>query len=238
MRRFLRFPFAPLLRALPSLALLAAFTGLLSGPFTTLPFSPALLHAQSVQAYTVPYTGCAATVSANSTGTNGFTTAGVGLTPVAQASTSNSGTNTHTFVCDITPPGSISPGVTITDVVFYYGVYGACNLGTQTSNAAAGTFNSTTVFTKILAPTPASSQTPSTLAQLTRADSGSITFTPTTSGFNTASATAGTFYSIKFALGTALTIADLTKYYLNVTLTLPATTACITGTPGLIVHLQ
>src|ERR1051325_8318025 len=52
----------------------------------------------------LPPSACYSAVSGNGTGTNGYTTAGTSLTPVIQAQTSATGTNTHTYICTISLP--------------------------------------------------------------------------------------------------------------------------------------
>jgi hypothetical protein len=220
-------------RALASIAAVAAL--LLT---TSMGNLPRAVHAQgySTGSYFVPFTGCGQSVSGNGTGTQGFTTAGASATPVDQASTSASGTNTHTFVCDITPTSRVvsGNGTSIVDVVFFYGVQ-TTGLGTQVATLASGTMNSSIVFSKILMPTAGASETPSTVTPV-RADSGSLTITPAVASFNVATTTAGGFYSVTFTPATAIVTAALTKYFLTVSLLNTATSATVTNTPGLVVH--
>jgi hypothetical protein len=201
-------------------------------------FSPVLQgQVSTVGTYVVPYTACGSTVSANSTGTNGFTTAGTSNTPVDQASTSITGTNTHTYVCDITPPSRLGGGAVtaITNVVFFYGTLNT--LGNQVSTLASGTFNSSIVFGKILMPAATIPQTASTVAPV-RADSGTLLITPVAAAIPLTTVTAGQFNTIQFTPATAIVIADLTKYLLTVTLQGPATSTLATYTTGAIVHTR
>src|SRR5690242_6647651 len=108
---------------------------------------PLALAAQGPSAtnpgfYWVPPSACTSSVSANSTGTNGQTTTGASAVPVVQAQTSATGTNTHTYICNISPPTAIitaRAGIAILDAVFLYGPQSA--LGTQSATLASGTMN-------------------------------------------------------------------------------------------------
>ena len=186
--------------------------------------------------YYIPASACVSSVSANSSGTNGLTTSGASVMQVMQASTSATGTNTHTYVCNVTPPSRLQgQGIAIMDAVFYYGVQTSA-LGTQVATLASGTMNSTTVFSKIVYPTPAASETASTVTPV-RADAGTLLITPVVASANTATTTAGAFYSTKFTPATAIQVtADLTSYYLAVTLQGAATSATVTNSPGVLVH--
>jgi hypothetical protein len=183
--------------------------------------------------YFVPPGGGTTTVSGNSTGTNGLTTAG--SVPVIQAQTSATGTNTHTYTFSMAPPSRLNlRGVVVRDVVFAYGVQSA-SMGTQAATLASGTMNSTTVFTAATYPTPAASETQSSAAA--RADAGTLVITPVVASFNNGTTTAGQFFSAKFAPATPFQIAtDLKQYWFNVTLQMAATTATITNSPGILVH--
>lgn len=202
------------------------------------PAEPLLAQGLSTGAYLAPYSRCSSSVSGNSTGTNGITTAGTSLTPVDQAQTSASGTNTHTFICDITPATRLTSGagVPITGATFFYGVQGT-GLGTQVAVLASGTMNSSIVFSKVLMPTTGTSETPSTVLPV-RADAGTLVITPVVGSFNVATTTAGSFFSAKFAPATAFATADLTSYYLTVSLLNTATSVTTTNTPGVLVYTR
>lgn len=188
----------------------------------------------------LPFSACMSAVSGNSTGTNGYTTTGASLTPVVQAQTSVTGTNTHTFVCNLnsiagglaaTPPRNIA----LLDAVFEYGVQGGA-LGTQASTAASGTYNSTVVFSSIVYPAAGASETASTVTPV-RADSGTMVITPAAASANTATTTAGAFYSQKFTPASPIIMnTDLKQYLFSVTLAPAATTATTTNSPGVAVH--
>ena len=199
------------------------------------------VHAQTQPfVYFVPPTSCTSTVSGNSTGTNGQTTAGASSTPVVQAQTSNSGTNTHTYTCNIAPPANLSgvaPVWKIVDAVFLYGVQTTA-LDTQVSTAASGTLNSTILFNSIQYPTAGASETASTVAPV-RADAGTIVLTPVVGSMNVATTTAGAFYSQAFIPATPISWnSDLLQLQLKVTLLCQATSATITNSPGVFVHVR
>jgi hypothetical protein len=184
----------------------------------------------------VPAPACAGSVSGNSTGTNGTTTAG-GVA-VVQDQTSATGTNTHTYSCHIPLPSKLTANkgvVNVLDATFFYGVQTAA-LGTQVATLASGTLNTVAVFQSTAFPTPAASETAS--SAYARADSGTAVLTPVVASFNTATTTAGQFYSEKFApaAGTLSLNTDLSDVMLVVTLQCAATTATITNSPGFIVH--
>ena len=114
------------------------------------PIAPDRVFAQGYSntnpyAYFVPPGACNSTVSANSTGTQGLTTSGASTMPVVAAQTSATGaTNTHTFICNISPPYAIittGNGIGITDAVFFYGVSAGGGIGSaQVATLASGTF--------------------------------------------------------------------------------------------------
>ncbi len=186
----------------------------------------------SIGSYWVAPGACQAVVSGNSTGTNGLTVVGASNTYVIQAQTSASGTNTHTYQCNISPP--VRPSA-ILDATFYYGI-DTTNLGTQTATLASGTLNSTTVFRTITYPTPGNGETPSVVTPV-RADSGTLTITPTVANFNVTSITAGAFYSVKFTPATRIAVSvDDLQVLLTVTLLNTATSATITNSPGVFVR--
>lgn len=206
-------------------------------PFLT----PTTLSAQgySTGQYLVPPGACGGVASGNATGTNGLTTAGTSATPVFQIQTSVTGTNTHTYVCDITPPSRVTGGTTgavITGADFLYGVQ-TTNLGTQAVVLASGTMNSVIVFGQIALPAAAATETPSTVAP-TRADSGSLVLTPAAASFNVAQTTAGAFFRQTFTPGAVITTAPGTKYLLTVPLLNTATSATVTQTAGAIVYTR
>lgn len=206
---------------------------------------PALLaqgySSANAYAYWVPPGACNSTVSGNGTGTNGLTTAGTSGTPVVQAQTSNVGTNTHTFICNITPPYFIvtsGSGLQIVSATFFYGVQ-TTGLGTQVATLASGTMNSSTVFSYIAYPTPAVGETASTVTPV-RADSGTLTITPVVASANVATTTAGAFYSMTFtpASGTLAWKTDLRQLLLTVSLLNTATSATVTNSPGVLVRFR
>lgn len=227
-------------RVLPILikiAVLGVIASVLVLP-TLVPHRWAQAQGLSNGSYTVPYTACFGGVSANQSGTSGFTTTGLATIGVVQNQTSATGTNTHFFWCDITPPARFvnAVGARITDVTFYYGVQTTA-LGTQVAVLGSGTLNGFNVFTKIALPTAGVSETASTVAPA-RADVGTITITPVVASFNTGLTAAGAFFSVKFAPGTPISVADATRYYLQVSLLNTATSATITNSIGAVVHLQ
>ena len=175
-------------------------------------------------------------------GTNGMTTAGASATPVIQRQTDNVSTNTHLFVCNITPPGfpvaATGSGWVITDATFYYGVQ-TTGLGTQVATLASGTMNSVIVFSSITYPTAAAGETASTVTPV-RADSGTLTIAPVVASFNVATTTAGAFYSAKFtpAAGTLVHRTVNVQLLMTVALLNTATSATITNSPGILVHYQ
>jgi len=191
--------------------------------------------------YWVPPSACTSSVSGNSTGTNGQTTAGTSGTPVVQASTSASGTNTHTYICNISPPVSLTNTsgnrIVILDAVFVYGVQTTV-LGTQANVLASGTFNGSTVFSTISYPIAVGSETPSTVAPV-RADTGTMVITPVVASFNTSTTTAGSFYTVTFRPATPISWnVDMKQLLLTVTLLNTATSATITNSPGVLVHIR
>jgi hypothetical protein len=206
--------------------------------------APVLLARQGYSTNRALWLGpaaCASSVSANGTGTNGLTTSGASATPVMQAQTDNTSTNTHTYVCSINP-GTIvvSSGSTgilaIKDVVFFYGVQ-TTGLGTQVATLASGTMNSAIVFSTITYPAAGASETPSTVTPV-RLDTGSLTIAPAVASFNVATTTAGSFYSVKFTPSAPLPVkTDLTQVLLTVSLLNTATSATITNTPGILIHV-
>lgn len=175
-------------------------------------------------------------------GTNGLAVVGTSNTPVLARQTDNASTNTHIYICDITPPGfpvaASGQGWVIVDATFYYGVQ-TTGLGTQVATLASGTMNSLTVFSYIDLPTAGAAETASTVAPV-RADSGTLTIAPAVASFNVATTTAGAFYSAKFtpAAGTLVHRTVNRRLLLTVGLLNTATSATITNSPGVLVHYQ
>jgi hypothetical protein len=189
----------------------------------------------------LPPSACYSAVSGNATGTQGLTVAGASSTPVVQAQTSATGTNTHTYVCTLNAAAwsgqatSTVRNVSLVDVVVTYGVQGGA-LGTQANTLASGTLNSSTVFSTIAYPTAAAAETASTVTPV-RADSGTLVITPVVASWNTATTTAGAFYTAKFAPASAFQmLTDLKHYLLTFTLQAAATTATTTNVSAVIVH--
>lgn len=211
-------------------------------------FSPTfslLLRAQGYSAgnqyYWVPPGACGTGVSGNGTGTQQLTTVGASFAPVIQAQTSASGTNTHTFTCNIAPPSYLvttGSGLMITDATFYYGVQ-TTGLGTQAAVLASGTMNGVIVFSYVDMPTAGTSETPSTVTPV-RADSGTLAISPAVASFNVATTTAGAFYSAKFtpASGTLVHKTVNRALWMVVSLLNTATSATITNSPGILVHYR
>lgn len=182
---------------------------------------------------------CKSAVSGNSSGTNGATTAGTSLTPVEQASTSSTGTNTHTYICNISIPTYLAgKGAAVTDVVFKYGVQTTA-LGTQVAVLASGTINSQLAFSYIDYPSPGASETASTVAPV-RADSGTLVIAPVVASFNVATTTAGGFYTAKFTPASAIPVpvgaTDRRQLLFGIALLNTATSATVTNSPGVTVH--
>lgn len=191
--------------------------------------------------YWVPPTACVSSVSGNSTGTNGQTTAGTSGTPVVQAQTSASGTNTHTYICNISPPVSLANTsgnrIQVLDAVFVYGVQTTI-LGTQANVLASGTFNGSVVFSTISYPIAIANETPSTVAPV-RADTGTMVITPVVASFNTSTTTAGAFYTVTFRPATPIQWnVDMKQLLMTVTLLNTATSATVTNSPGILVHIR
>lgn len=185
----------------------------------------------------IPASSCVSSVSGNGDTTQGLTTVGASVVPVMYASTTASGTNKHTYICTIHVPDRLTTGkgIQITSATFLYGVQ-TTGLGTQATTLASGTFNSSTVFSKITFPAAGASETPSTVTPV-RADSGTMVITPVAASSNVATTTAGAFYSINFAPATPIAMTtDLTELLLTVTLQAAATSATVTNTPGVIVY--
>lgn len=185
--------------------------------------------------YFVPWTACMNAESANGNGTRGYLATGASNIGTITSITNGAGNNI--FVCNISPPSKIRlRGASLIDIVFFYGVQTNA-LGTQASVLASGTLNGTIVFGQITMPTPGSSETASTVAPV-RADAGSMTLTPTVGNFNTATTTAGAFYSEKIAPDITQTFDmsnDLIQYLATITL-VGNSSGDTVNSPGLIVH--
>lgn len=184
--------------------------------------------------YFVSARNCFGFVSGNAdTGNATYAVGGSSNHPEFQLVTTNSGTNTHTFKCDITPPTFLTSGraASITSVDFYYGVQTTA-LGTQVATLASGTMNSQEVFQYVDYPAAGAAETPSTEVPV-RADSGTLTITPTVGSFNVNTTTAGRYYTVTFTPATALAIETTRRqYYVNVALLNTATSGTETNTVG------
>jgi hypothetical protein len=221
------------------LIILAALLTVAFGPTASL-LAQGYSNTNPYQYWVTPG-ACNSTVSGNGTGTNGLTTVGASATPVVQAQTTNVGTNTHTFICNISPPSFIvtsGTGLQIISATFFYGVQ-TTDLGTQDATLASGTMNSAQVFSRITYPTPGIGETASTVTPA-RADSGTLAITPVVASSNVAVTTAGAFYSVTFtpATGTLAWKTDLRQLLLTVALLNTATSATITNSPGVLVRFR
>lgn len=225
-----------MLKRFPTLTVLLAWLLALTPLLATRAY--AMQGYSTTRAYWVPFSACMTTVSGNATGTQGFTTAGTSGTPVVQAQTSASGTNTHNYVCTINPQNYLitsGAGIAIQSATFYYGVV-TSNLGTQVATLASGTMNSVLVFSYIDFPTAGAGETASTVAPV-RADSGSLTITPAVASFNVTAATAGQFYSVMFTPATPIVVKVINRQLLlSVSLLNTATSATVTNSPGIMVR--
>lgn len=190
--------------------------------------------------YWVPPSQCQSYVSGNSTGTNGLTVTGASNTPVVQAQTSITGSNTQTFKCNLAPPVSltntIGNRILIYDATFFYGPL--VGLSAQAFTGSTGVFNGDIVFTLINYPTPGASETPSTVTPV-RADSGTLAMTPVAASFNTSTTTAGSFYSMKFQPANPINWnTDLQQLILTVTFTGYGSLAQTLTSPGALIHIR
>lgn len=213
-------------------------------------FAPTLALRLTAQGYStgngyywVPSSACGNSFSGGgaAAGTNGHTVAGTSFTPVVQVQTDNASTNTHVFVCNISPPSYIVTsglGIQIVSATFMYGVQ-TTGLGTQVATLASGTMNSIPVFSYIEYPAAGAAETPSTVAPV-RADSGTLTITPAVASFNVATTTAGAFYSATFtpASGTLAWKTIRRQLIMRVALLNTATSATITNSPGILVNYR
>lgn len=192
--------------------------------------------------YWVPIGACQTSVSGNSTGTNGLTTVGASNTPVIQAHTSVTGTNTHTYICNIAPPvnlASFNGGnrLMIYDAVFVYGQQSEISVA-QAAVLASGTFNGSIVFSFINYPPAGASETASTVTPV-RADTGTMSMTPAVASFNQTTTTAGAFFTQTFTPSTPIPWnTDLQQLLLTVTLKLYGSYDTITNSPGILIHVR
>lgn len=191
--------------------------------------------------YWVSPSDCTSVVSGNSTGTNGQTVAGASNTPVVQAQTSASGTNTHTYICNIAPPVNLlnrtGNRITIYDAVVFYGTQTTA-LDTQVASGSAGTLNSSIVFSFINYPTPGANETSSNVTPV-RADSGTLAMTPVVGSFNVSTTVAGRFFSQTFTPASPISWnTDLSQLLLTITLKLQASSATVTNSPGVLIHVR
>jgi hypothetical protein len=77
------------------------------------------------------------------------------------------------------------------------------------------------------------------LAEATRADAGTLAITPVVGSFNTATTTAGEFYTVNFAPATPIAIAtDNRQLMFTVSLLNTATSATVTNSAGFLVHYR
>jgi hypothetical protein len=189
----------------------------------------------------LPPGACNGFVSGNA-GTTGLIANGASATfaaPMVQTAVTSTGTNTLGLACNLDALSALARSgvqmVTLIDATLYYGVQTSA-LGTQAAVLASGTMNGSLVFSKIAFPAAAASETASTVAPV-RADSGTLTITPVVASFNTATTTAGAFYSVKFTPASGIPIAtDLTKYFLTANFQASATSATVVNSPGVLIH--
>jgi len=203
-----------------------------------------LLYGQAYSAsnpgiYWVPPGNCNTTASGNTTGTQGQTISGASAMPVVQAQTSVTGTNTVTFICNISPPQSIKTtgtGLGILDAIFTYAVVTG-PLGTQVATLSSGTMNGSTVFSYVAYPTPVGAQTPSTVTPV-RADANTLVITPVVASFNTTTTTAGSFFAAKFTPAAPIAWkTDLRQLLMTVTLQGLASTPYTINSAGVLLHI-
>lgn len=226
---------------------IVTIAGLLAAVFLVAELSrpPADLHAQGYSntnpaAYWVDPGKCGATASGSSTVT--YTVDGASSTPVLKISDTLAVgvAHTTTFLCHIEPPSWIvttGQGLQIVDAVFVYSPQNI--LGTQTAVLGSGTMNGSTVFGFLTLPTPAASETGSTITPA-RADSGTFVITPAVASFNVSTLTAGSYYTVKIApaAGTLLWKTDLRDLIMTTTFTESAGLTTVITTPGVLVHYK
>jgi len=185
----------------------------------------------------LPPTNCGPSQSGGTLVSAGYTTIGTSVVSVAQVSTTTT-TSTQTYVCTLTLPDRLrnTAGAAINNVVVVYGVQTSA-LGTQAAVLASGTFNGSTVFSKITFPVPGASETASTVAPV-RADSGTLTITPVAASFNTAVTTAGAFYTATFTPATPInTNVDNTEFLFTFSVLGASAASQVTNVAGLYVHI-
>lgn len=171
-------------------------------------------------------------------GTNGMTLLGASNVYAMESNTtSSSTTNTLNYTCPISAPfrTTSGKGIWISKVVADYGVQTTA-LGSQVNTLASGTYNGSIVFSKIVLPAAGASETPSTVTPV-RADAGTLVVTPVIASANTATTTAGAFYTIAFTPSTPFVLADLTKFLFTLSLQGAATPSAATVTNLLGVHV-
>jgi hypothetical protein len=206
-------------------------------PFVRLIAQP--LSSANPFAYWVKPGDCSGT-TANATGTNGLTVVGASNKNVIQVQSTNVGTNTHIYACEIAPPSfivSATTGLAVVDAVFAYGVQ-TTGLGTQAAVLASGTMNAVQVFNTITYPAAGAGETPSTVTPV-RGDTGTLVITPAVASANVATTTAGAFVTTTFTPATAIPVStDFKDLMLQVGLLNTATSATITNSPGVLVHFR
>lgn len=192
-------------------------------------------------------TGGTLTTPAAVTNVNIYATTWTGLinssatapgTPVIQIATTNAGTANNTVSCQVPLPTRANPsrGVYVADVVWAYGLQQAAANATQVATEASGLLNGVVAFGKITLPTPAASETPSTVAQA-RWDTGTMVLLPAKAAFNSGTTTTGGFATQKITPATPIAMAtDLTLYYVNFTVLHAATTASTLQVAGAFIH--
>lgn len=179
--------------------------------------------AEEVGEFYVGPTNCSFTPTTLTT-TNTYVPVGASAVFVLNA-TSNAAAGTNTLTCNILPPTSIRAlqGAVITDIVVPFG-----------SQTTAPTSLGTVTLGYIQLPTPATSETESTVTPVA-SFGGTVTTTAPTA--LTTVTTAGAFLTIKSALGTPLPLSqDLRFLVLKVPFVQSAAAAMTINTPGLIVH--
>lgn len=157
------------------------------------------------------------------TGT-GLQLIGATLTPVYQVDTTNSGTNTHSYVCELACPtrNTLGRGCnSMAGVLFFYGA--------QTNGPASQTLS--TCFT-VTFPTQGASESASTVGGA--ACGGTITQIPAVGSANLGTTTAGAFFSTYALFGTAVDDSNSAykKSYVSFVFVGTATTATKTNTAG------
>lgn len=179
------------------------------------------------QTFNIPASSCIGSASANAIAATGVAGVGTGPTTlgasnaaVFQVSTTASGTNTHTYTCNIFCPSrtTATKGCTINAFSFYYGVQTTA-LASQTA-PACGT---------VTLPQPGTSETASTVTPVTTA----VTVVPVIGSANLGTTTAGAFFTSTVFFTTPVNL-NSTQQYLQCVFAFPntATSATVTNTPG------